>query len=189
MDDSYNNLLQPDHFDLSGEYDNLNDRQDGKGMAQYAVDKGTEKTAGKFHYQENSSDRSSQGNDTGNSDSSICICNSQKGAYCVRCVEWVTDVEFSSRKFCTEWDNGIHHYNIHGEPVYVKSMTSAEESLAIILSKPKLVKQRTNLLMRSLLNRAHKFLDPVILYLDRNDQVLKLRGSELMEAAKERVYK
>ncbi|KAJ5724826.1 hypothetical protein N7493_006554 [Penicillium malachiteum] len=188
MDDSYSKDFQPDHFDLSGEF-GVNYRQDGKGMTKYALDKETEKTAGRFYYQESSSNKSYQGSDTGNSDTLTCICNSQKSPYCVRCVEWVIDVEFSSRKFCTEWNNGIHHYNIHGEPVYVKSMTSAEESLAVILSKPKLVKQKTNLLMRSVLNRAHTFLDPVILYLDRNDQVSRLRGSELMEAAKERVYK
>ncbi|KAJ5721181.1 uncharacterized protein N7483_009115 [Penicillium malachiteum] len=190
MNELYEKLLQPDYFDWSEEFNDDNDLHDVMKMTEYAGDQVTQRTPGKSNYQEDSSDRSYERSDTGHSDSHTCSYQTQQSPYCVLCVESAIDVEFSCRELSTDRDDEIHHYNFHGEPVNVQSTTSAEESLVIILSTPKDgFKHKKGLLMRSLLNCAHVFLDPVILFLDQNDQVLKLRGTALVDATEGRVNK
>ncbi|KAJ6007902.1 hypothetical protein N7540_011878 [Penicillium herquei] len=165
MNAFYENLLQHDCFDWNEEIDDDEDQHEVMEMTEYSGNKAPERSPGKFHYQENSSDGSYEGSDTGQYHSYACICQTQQSQYCVLCVERVIDVEFSWRKFSTERDDEIHHYNVHGEPVYAQSTTSPEESLVIILSTPK-----NGFGLREI-------------------YVLRLRGAALMEAAKGRVYK
>ncbi|KAJ6035861.1 hypothetical protein N7540_000140 [Penicillium herquei] len=57
-------------------------------------------------------------------------------------LEWIDgtiDAEFSWRKFCTETDHEIHHYNPLRQPVYEPSGASAAKFLASILSTKKII--------------------------------------------------
>ncbi|KAJ5710622.1 hypothetical protein N7488_004778 [Penicillium malachiteum] len=114
------------------------------------------------------------------------ICSEDRN--CLNCLDRAIDGEFSWRKFCSEREEDIHHYNIFGHPVYEPSGTSAPESLAVILSrKENSPPDPENLLVISVLNRARAFIDPVIV--DVSQANLHLRGSKLVQSAQGRARK
>ncbi|KAJ5720131.1 hypothetical protein N7493_007009 [Penicillium malachiteum] len=79
----------------------------------------------------------------------------------------------------------VHHFNWLGEVVPHRSATLPEESLAIMLAKPKVPEATDNYLVQSILRRAYRYLDPVIVCLDEeiDSSLLILRGSALQRAA------
>ncbi|CAI7619910.1 unnamed protein product [Penicillium manginii] len=66
----------------------------------------------------------------------------------------------------TEEDIKIHHYNWFGTAIYHTSSTPPEQSLAIIMSKPKATSSDSNLRINTVLNQAYLYLDPVIIHFD-----------------------
>ncbi|KAJ5116675.1 hypothetical protein N7456_001023 [Penicillium angulare] len=110
-------------------------------------------------------------------------------SHCMRCMNQAIDLEYASRDRFSKMDLRVHHYNFYGNAVYEKSGTPPAESLAIILSRLKQPKPviSSSYLVRSLLNCAKLFLDPVITTL--NEDTLKLRGNKLVLAASDNVHK
>ncbi|KAJ5646235.1 hypothetical protein N7490_002607 [Penicillium lividum] len=98
--------------------------------------------------------------------------------------------EFAWRKQSTFQYHSIHHFNWLGEGVLERSSTLPEESLAVMLSYPKVPQATDNYRVQAILRRAYTFLDPVLLSLDDvDDSILLLRGSALQHAAKDHVFK
>lgn len=96
--------------------------------------------------------------------------------------------EFAWRQYDTYMDPEIHHYNFMGQPVYRASATSPSDSLAVIMSGPKVPEAQESLRVQSILRRANMFVDPVILNLYGIDEsILLQRGSALRRAATGRV--
>ncbi|KAJ5116674.1 hypothetical protein N7456_001022 [Penicillium angulare] len=107
---------------------------------------------------------------------------------CMTCIGQAIDKEFCSRRVHTYHNPQIHHFNMDGQCVFGPNSTTPAECLAIILSQ----KQRTDpslngYLVKSIINRARVFVDPVATTLDPNS--LYLRGSELIDAAQGKVQK
>lgn len=101
----------------------------------------------------------------------------------------VNDV-FSYRTQLVRSDPTIHHFNWFGRPVFSRSATSPAESLAIILSKPKVPEPSENLRISSILHRASQVVDPVVVNLaGTDDNFLNLRSSELQHAATGHVHR
>jgi hypothetical protein len=88
-------------------------------------------------------------------------------------------------------EHKMHHFNWMGNPVYQHSPTPPTESLALILSDPKVPQQSDEHRMQAILGCAFAFLDPVVvnLYDEHEDSLLQMRGSKLVQAAKGRVFK
>jgi hypothetical protein len=101
----------------------------------------------------------------------------------------VNDV-FSYRTQLVRSAPTIHHFDWFGRPVFNRSATSPAESLAIILSKPKVPEFNKSLRISSILHRASQYVDPVVVNLaGTDDNLLHLRGSELRHAATGRVHR
>ncbi|KAI2732361.1 hypothetical protein CBS147332_1500 [Penicillium roqueforti] len=97
---------------------------------------------------------------------------------------------FGDRQTWINADAGIHHFNWMGLRVYTRSSTSPSDSLAIILAKPKKPQGGAMWRVYSVLNRATQYIDPVLVFLDHQDESLfELRGSELVRASAGRVFK
>ncbi|KAJ6184440.1 hypothetical protein N7519_005741 [Penicillium mononematosum] len=97
---------------------------------------------------------------------------------------------FADRQAWIEADEEIHHFNWMGLRVYAHSSTSPSESLAIIFAKPKSLQGSAMWRVHSVLNRAVRYIDPVLVLLDDADEsLLELRGSELVRASTGRVFK
>lgn len=98
--------------------------------------------------------------------------------------------EFHGRESAVARDENIHHFNWSGYPVYRSSSTTAAESLAIIFSGPKVPKENDNLRITSILRRAYRYIDPVMVSLERTSKGLfQYRGSSLQNAATGHVFK
>ncbi|KAJ6016292.1 hypothetical protein N7540_010883 [Penicillium herquei] len=84
-----------------------------------------------------------------------------------------------------------HHFNWLGQGVSHRSTTLPEESLAIMLAKPKVPEATDNYLVQSILRRAYRYLDPVVVCLDEeiDSSLLILRGSTLQRAAAGHCFK
>lgn len=96
--------------------------------------------------------------------------------------------EFAWRQYDTYMDPDIHHYNFMGQPVYEASATSPSDSLAVIMSGPKVPEAQEDLRVQSILRRANMFVDPVILNLYGIDEsILLQRGFALRRATTGRV--
>ncbi|KAJ5179257.1 hypothetical protein N7492_002467 [Penicillium capsulatum] len=96
--------------------------------------------------------------------------------------------EFSRRQFETYLDPDIHHYSFLGEAVYEPSATPPSQSLAVIMSGPRVPEAQENLRVQAMLRPANKRLDPVILKLDGTDEsILQKRGCALEQAVAGRV--
>ncbi|KAF7712584.1 Uncharacterized protein PECH_002851 [Penicillium ucsense] len=76
--------------------------------------------------------------------------------------------EFWGRQHAVAVDTKIHHFNWLGHPVYQASGTAPTDSLAIILSGPKVPKENDSLRVKSMLKRASAFLDPVVVSLEKS---------------------
>jgi hypothetical protein len=97
---------------------------------------------------------------------------------------------FADRQAWVEADEEIHHFNWMGLRVYTHSSTSPSESLAIIFAKPKILQGSAMWRVHSVLNRATRYIDPVLVLLDDTDEsLLELRGSELVRASTGCVFK
>ncbi|CAG8060847.1 unnamed protein product [Penicillium nalgiovense] len=97
---------------------------------------------------------------------------------------------FADRQAWIEADEDIHHFNWMGLRVYTHSSTSPSESLAIIFAKPKSLQGSAMWRVHSVLNRAIRYIDPVLVLLDDTDESLfELRGSELVRASTGCVFK
>ncbi|KAJ5708703.1 hypothetical protein N7488_008504 [Penicillium malachiteum] len=85
----------------------------------------------------------------------------------------------------------VHHFNWLGQGVRHRSATLPEESLAVMLAKPKVPEATDNYLVQSILRRAYRYLDPVIVCLDEeiDSSLLILRGSALQRAAAGHCFK
>ncbi|KAJ5622674.1 hypothetical protein N7528_005906 [Penicillium herquei] len=85
----------------------------------------------------------------------------------------------------------VHHFNWLGQGVHHRSATLPEESLAIMLAKPKVPEATDNYLVQSIIRRAYRYLDPVIVCLDEeiDSSLLILRGSALQRAAAGHCFK
>ncbi|KAJ5098318.1 hypothetical protein N7532_005319 [Penicillium argentinense] len=110
--------------------------------------------------------------------------------------EWDSiESEFHRRRCLVRNDNGIHHFNFFGMGIYTHSLTLPEESLAILMAQPKVPKATSNLRVQSIMNRADRYVDPVILHLDgpNRDDLIRLltseEGSSLEQAMKGHVFK
>lgn len=103
--------------------------------------------------------------------------------------------ELAYRNYYVKAEEGeerkAHHFNWMGNPVYLHSSTPPTESLALILSDPKIPQQSDEHRMQAILSCAFTFLDPVVvnLYDEHEDSFLQMRGSKLVQAAKGRVFK
>lgn len=87
-------------------------------------------------------------------------------------------------------DDNIHHFSWTGHRVYHYSATSPSESLAIILATPKVPHGTNKWRMQAVLTSALPFIDPVVVFLDGDDEnVFQLRGSELIKALTGQVLK
>ncbi|CAI7664726.1 unnamed protein product [Penicillium bialowiezense] len=87
-------------------------------------------------------------------------------------------------------DSSIHHFNWAGYPVSRRSTTSPSESLALIMSDPKVPRGSSKYRSQAILNNAFLLVDPVIMFMDGIDKsIFKLRGSKLANASAGRVYK
>lgn len=88
-------------------------------------------------------------------------------------------------------EHKVHHFNWMGNPVYQHSSTPPTESLALILSEPKISQHSDEHRMQAILGCAFTFLDPVVvnLYDGHEDSLLQMRGSKLVQAANGRVFK
>ncbi|KAJ5994106.1 hypothetical protein N7451_009830 [Penicillium sp. IBT 35674x] len=108
------------------------------------------------------------------------------------------DDEFGSRHEHIHYVGNPHHFNWQGKPVMERSSTRPEESLAVMLAKPKIPRllpdspdtddwvDRIQVIVRN----ASRFIDPVLLILDEVDEsILDLRGSALQQASKGHVLK
>ncbi|KAJ5782880.1 hypothetical protein N7457_004654 [Penicillium paradoxum] len=97
---------------------------------------------------------------------------------------------FADREMWLEADEGVHHFNWMGLRVYNYSATSPADSLALILATPKFPWGTASLRTQSVLSRASTYIDPVIVVLDDADEdLLELRGSELVRASTGKVFK
>ena len=97
---------------------------------------------------------------------------------------------FADRQAWIEADEGNHQFNWMGSRVYTHSSTFSSESLAIIFSKPKSLQGSDIWRVHSVLNRAVRYIDPVLVLLDDKDEGLfELRGSELVRASTGCVFK
>ncbi|KAL1987072.1 hypothetical protein VTN96DRAFT_4946 [Rasamsonia emersonii] len=88
---------------------------------------------------------------------------------------------------CDEEQDPIHHFNWHGHAVREYSGTPAAHSLLYILSRPKTPAPRDENRIQSILNRATKFVDPVIYEGDFAE--LQRSGQDLVNAVTGQVYK
>ncbi|CAI7596617.1 unnamed protein product [Penicillium pancosmium] len=77
--------------------------------------------------------------------------------------EDAVSAEFYRRQWLTEDDRNIHHYNWFGRAVYGPSSTPPEQSLAIIMSKPKVTSPDLNIRIHTVLHQAYLYLDPVLI--------------------------
>ncbi|KAJ5924131.1 hypothetical protein N7466_008318 [Penicillium verhagenii] len=87
---------------------------------------------------------------------------------------------------------GVHHFNWWGQPVFHRSPSLPEESLAVLHATPKSFDDDDDLTKWVLLKNAQRGLDPVVV--DRVDKkayndLMTLRGSALQHAAKGRVWR
>lgn len=79
------------------------------------------------------------------------------------------DAEFNRREWLAKVDSDIHHYNWFGKGIYHSSSTPPEQSLAVIMSDPKVPEATDNLRITSILNRAYLYLDPIVVEFDVPD--------------------
>lgn len=75
----------------------------------------------------------------------------------------VVSAEFYRRQWLANEDRNIHHYNWFGTAIYRPSSTPPEQSLAIIMAKPRVTSFDRNLRNHTVLNQANLYLDPVII--------------------------
>jgi len=105
----------------------------------------------------------------------------------------IVNAEFERRECLARMDRDIHHFNWFGQAVYYASSTLAEQSLVVIMTKPKFASRTEDLWLFSILNRAYLYIDPVRVILDIPDcNVLLnnlLRGSNLEHVMKGNVVK
>lgn len=103
-------------------------------------------------------------------------------------VEWEfrhrNDIIFNN---CDEERDPIHHFNWRGHAVREYSGTPAAHSLLYILSRPKTPAPRDENRIQSILNRATKFVDPVIY--EGDIAQLQRSGQDLVNAVTGQVYK
>ncbi|KAJ5914469.1 hypothetical protein N7504_003352 [Penicillium tannophilum] len=108
------------------------------------------------------------------------------------------DNEFGSRNEYIHYVGNPHHFNWQGKPVMERSSTRPEESLAVMLAKPKIPRLIPDSpdaddwvdRIQAIVCNAFRFIDPVLLILDEVDEsILDLRGSALQQASKGHVLK
>lgn len=98
--------------------------------------------------------------------------------------------EFRGRDNYVVYDEHVHHFNWLGDPVYQSSATTPAESLVIICGGPKVPKEKEKLQIGSILNRAYRYLDPIVVSLERTgDRLFTYRGFSLQKAAEGYVFK
>lgn len=96
----------------------------------------------------------------------------------------------SLREAQTEKYPRIHHYCWYGRPVFHSVRTPPEESLAVIHAEPKYPSGSAKYRITSILNRAMKLVEPVIVNIDRFDYDLwDQSGSDLIKSVNGRVRK
>ncbi|KAJ6184439.1 hypothetical protein N7519_005740 [Penicillium mononematosum] len=72
---------------------------------------------------------------------------------------------------------------------YNRSTTPPAVSLAFMQASPKVPKGRDQLRVNSILNRAIRYIDPVIVRLDReNEEILQTHGTAMVEACRHTTY-
>ncbi|KAJ5337716.1 hypothetical protein N7452_004444 [Penicillium brevicompactum] len=87
-------------------------------------------------------------------------------------------------------NNSIHHFSWAGYPVTHRSTTSPSDSLALIMSDPKVPRGSNKYRGQAMLNNAFPLVDPVIVFMDGiDDSMFELRGSKLAKASAGRAYK
>ncbi|KAJ6184438.1 hypothetical protein N7519_005739 [Penicillium mononematosum] len=97
--------------------------------------------------------------------------------------------EYEYRSIVGSQDESIHHWNWFGCPVYNRSSTPPAVSLAVVQATPKVPKGRDELRVSSMMNRAIRYIDPVIVRLDsENEAILQVHGSEMVEACGQITY-
>jgi hypothetical protein len=97
--------------------------------------------------------------------------------------------EYEYRAIVGSHDENIHHWNWFGCPVYTRSTTPPPVSLAFIQAEPKAPKGNDELRVNSILNRAIRYIDPVIIVLDReNEGILQTHGTAMVEACHDNTY-
>ncbi|KAJ5147940.1 hypothetical protein N7526_001292 [Penicillium atrosanguineum] len=95
----------------------------------------------------------------------------------------VDDVFHFRTHYCRS-NPDFRHFNWSGEPASTRSATLPAEFLAIILSNPKALDPNKGLRIPSVLRRASKFIDSVVVNLANTDEgLLSLRGPQLQHAA------
>ncbi|KAJ5116673.1 hypothetical protein N7456_001021 [Penicillium angulare] len=109
--------------------------------------------------------------------------------YCLRCMDKTIDAELARRQFWINLDPSIHHFNYDGQGVYDPTDTSPGECFAIIMAQKRHQESRSPgaYRIRSIINRARLFLDPIAGIVDAD--MLHLRGSELAQAVEGKVKK
>ncbi|KAE8378753.1 hypothetical protein BDV26DRAFT_291877 [Aspergillus bertholletiae] len=97
--------------------------------------------------------------------------------------------EFTYRNYCMEHDEyrQIHHFNWLGYPIYESSGTSPAISLLFQLADPKTPSPRDELRFQSVFARAMRFVDPVIVELEKGLEDLERQGLDLVRWATGRV--
>ena len=90
-----------------------------------------------------------------------------------------------------QYTDKIHHFNWQGSPVFKYNATPAADSLMYLVSPPKIPEPADELRVNSILTRATKLIDPVILHLEPQcwSSLLSLRASDLARRVTGYVYK
>ncbi|KAF7596353.1 hypothetical protein BBP40_002097 [Aspergillus hancockii] len=98
--------------------------------------------------------------------------------------------EFDFRNYCAREEGGaVHHLNWLGCLVYQPSGTPAAISLLFQLADPKIPKTEDEFRLKSIMNRAMTFIDPVIVELENSPEDLYRQGFDLVRFATGRAHK